>query len=675
MARRRIRFLLLAVAFITGTWQARAEDPKIPMETRDAAGLAADLVAEGTPDALGAAEEVLNAVLAAQEVNPADDNYGNFYWARNDKAVEDLNAVEFTLSQLIPMMLHHADRLDPALRQRVLDAIRLGLAEIVDLDVLIAYTNIMSLDVVNSCLGGALLNDAAIADRGRRRLREWIAFTNSNGALFEFNSPTYFGVTLRALHSLATLAPDEDTRVRARTLAARMALSIALRIQPASGRWAGPHSRAYHHTTFCQRKPEYESLLDWARTGALPGWAPMLVACQDPIEIRETSARDQQMMQTSYVTQGFAMGTASRQFMEQSNSFIVHYAKPGCDKGAVAFSRYVINDIPLGRLFQEYLEPGHFYGVQEGNRAIGLYAPPAPQLLEKRSSMKSVIVWPMYDKDDAIWIAGAPVESLPADVPEGVTVVVGTGTIWMAVRPLHRTDLGHDAPIRLVKERDGLLLEIFNYLGPKKCFWNQEWPGPFYTGHPQCGFYAEVAERSAYPDGAAFAAAVDAGALKDECAPRKTYTASGQRPWTIEYARDGRTLGIEADLYEWRLLRRWTHAGDMDWPRFESPVARETVTGGLDLNGARLACGKDAAWLVAVPQDNLYVAGYMGTEPAPLTLEVPGGRVALDAMGMGTVVWHNGHVYIDAVSIAGTPAAEGATVETGLSPLLNREPR
>lgn len=655
--------LFLAAVIVTGAGAAWGDDTKIPIETRDAAGLAADLVAEGTPSALASAERMLEAVLAAQETNPADDNCGNFYWGRNEKAVEDLNAVEFTLGQLIPMMLRHGDRLQPALRQRVLDAVRLGLAEIVELDVLIAYTNIMSLDVLNSCLGGALLNDPAIAERGRQRLCAWIAFTNSNGALFEFNSPTYFGVTLRALRELADLAPDEDTRVRARTLAARMALSIALRIHPKSGRWAGPHSRAYNRTTFCKREPELQDIAQWANAGQVPAWTKPAIGCCDPLEIRETSARDQQMMQTTYVTGDFAMGTASRQLMEQSNSFIVHYAKPGYKDGAVAFSRYVLNEVPLGRLFQEYFESGRFYGVQEGARAIGLYAPPPPRLLEKRGSMKAVMVWPMYDKDDAIWAGGARIESLPADVPPGATVVVGTGSIWMAVRPLHRTDLGHDAPVRLVKEREGLALEMYNYLGPKKCFWNQEWPGPFFTGQPQCGFYVEVAGRAAYPDGAAFAAAVDSGTLKDEAAPRRTYTASGQRPWAVEYARDGRALGIEADLYEWRLLRRWTHAGEMDWPLLESTVARETCDGAIEVNGAKLQCGKDAAWLLAVPAKNLYVAAYMGAEPAPLTLEVPGGRVALDAMGMGTVAWEDGVVHIDAVGVSGTPKLEGCTLK------------
>ena len=123
-------------------------------ETRQAARLAAQLIANGTPTDLALAEKVLAALLACQEIDPRDPHCGNFYWMREDTVVEDLNAVEFNLEALIPMMIQHGDRLPLPLRQRVLDSIRLGLAAIARLDVLVAYTNITALDMLNTCLGG-----------------------------------------------------------------------------------------------------------------------------------------------------------------------------------------------------------------------------------------------------------------------------------------------------------------------------------------------------------------------------------------------------------------------------------------------------------------------------------------------------------------------------------------
>ena len=108
---------------------------------RACADWARRLVANGTPEDLERAEKALDALLACQVRDARDPHCGNFRWMHEDEAVEDLNAVEFVLADLIPMMLEHGDRLPPALRDRVTTSIWLGLDEIRRLDVVIAYTN------------------------------------------------------------------------------------------------------------------------------------------------------------------------------------------------------------------------------------------------------------------------------------------------------------------------------------------------------------------------------------------------------------------------------------------------------------------------------------------------------------------------------------------------------
>lgn len=191
-------------------------------ESRRGARLAAQLVANGTPEDLQLSGRVLDAVLACQERHPDDPHCGNFLWMAEDEVVEDLNAVEFNLEALTPMMIQHGEHLPPAMRQRVLDAIELGLREIERLDVLVAYSNIAVLDIVNTALGGELLGNARIASRGYRRLVEWMAFTDQYGIPFEYNSPTYTAVTIRALKLLAERAPNgksgDPYRINRRTL-------------------------------------------------------------------------------------------------------------------------------------------------------------------------------------------------------------------------------------------------------------------------------------------------------------------------------------------------------------------------------------------------------------------------------------------------------------------------
>lgn len=634
-------------------------------ESRKGAGLARQLVANGTPQDLELAEKVLEATLKCQELHPDDPHYGNFLWMYEDEVVFDLNAVEFVLEHLIPMLLQHGHRLSPAMRERVLESIRLGLAEIRKLDVLIAYSNITVLDIVNSCLGGELLGDEAIARRGYQKLADWMAFTDQYGLPFEYNSPTYTAVTLRALKMLADLVQDEATRIRAKTVAARLGLSVALHIHGSTGRWAGPHSRAYHPSVVGETAPEVELVEAWAKDGTIPAWTLAAITGRPtPMTVSETAYPERNYGLTTYHSQSFALGVSATEFGGQSNVFIVHYRRPGAARPGVLYARYTLNDKWLGDTYhptdrtksRNLMDEGRFYGVQEGARAIGLYAPGPLGLC---SSAGANLIWTQRDMVDEIWLGRQQVETLPALVPPGEVIVVGSGDVLVAIRPLTLTDLGRDAPVRLVERAGDLVLELHNYLGPEKRFWEMRWPGAFYQGQPQCGFYAEVAERSAYPDGRSFGQLVAAGELVDRADPPFVYAGEGARLWTVSYTRDGRFLGLEADLMLWQLKRRWTQAGDLGWPMLESPLARESRDGRVVVGEAVLNCGQEAGWLFARPEKGLWVAGYHGSQPAPLRLILPDGGVELAGITVGTVVWDRGLVAIEALGMRGRPKITG----------------
>ena len=137
--------------------------------------------------------------------------------------------------------------------------------------------------------------------------------------------------------------------------------------------------------------------------------------------------------------------------------------------------------------------------------------------------------------------------------------------------------------------------------------------------------------------------------LSDEAETPFTYDGGDEeRLWKVEYGRDGRRLGIEVDLMQWKLKRRWTGDGEQEWPMLESPLARQTRDGWVEVGGATLECGKAAAWVLASPERRCWVAAYHGPEPAPLTFSVPEGKVEIESMGTGTVVWDNGRVRVAA---------------------------
>jgi hypothetical protein len=222
--------------------------------------------------------------------------------------------------------------------------------------------------------------------------------------------------------------------------------------------------------------------------------------------------------------------------------------------------------------------------------------------------------------------------------------------------------MGRDAPIRLAERGGDLVLELHNYLGPKRMFWEMEWPGGFYKGVPQNGVYLEVAARDDYPNAKAFADTVAGGTLRDEAAEPFVYMDDKPRPWIVEYSRDGETLGIEVDLMEWDLTRRWTQDGDLDWVQAESPMLRQNVDGKVVVGDATLTCGKSPAWLYAAPDAKVWAVGYVG-KSAPVTLTVPGGSVEIDAMATGTVTWEDGEVTINALDVTGTPTITGGSLK------------
>ena len=67
--------------------------------------LAYDLVQNGTHVDIDQAERTIDAVLACQERRDGNPHRGNFVWEREDDAVEDLNAVQFILFSLVPMLV------------------------------------------------------------------------------------------------------------------------------------------------------------------------------------------------------------------------------------------------------------------------------------------------------------------------------------------------------------------------------------------------------------------------------------------------------------------------------------------------------------------------------------------------------------------------------------------
>jgi len=639
---------------------------------------AVNLVENGTQQSLARAEDVVRAVLECQELDKNNPHHGNFFWEKEEGIVEDLNAVEFVLIRFIPMTLRYSDRISKSLQKKILSAIRIALDEVERVDVGLIYTNIVAQDIVNSILGGQLLAESSYVKRGFNKLRAWQAFIDRNGIPHEYNSPSYNSVTINALSHLVELANDNEVKMIAKLIMIRLGISFGLHLHPKTKRLAGPHCRAYYPFLTFQTSPESDVLDDHINRKQLPKWLTKLVSHRpSKMNIRETSDVQKKISIGTYHSQSFSLGVASRELDTQSNRYIsnqsnvfsVQYTRGNDLTPGIVYSRYLLNDkwvgdyrTTLSRGDRDiFFDEGSFRGIQNGPRSINIYAPKKLGAWERCFSAKASLIW--HSDIDEIWINGKDVRELPIEIINTDVIVVGCGDVYVAIRPLSLTNLGGGAPIRIVKHEQYVVLELYNYLGPTKTFWELAHPGAFYQGRTRCGFYAEVVEKSDYSSGADFAAEVARGLLIENFDDPITYNGENERLWSVEYRRDNETLGIELDMMQFEIKRMWTHCASDMLPMLDSPIAIQALDGDVKINDSILKCeGEGTRWLVSLPDEHTWIAAFHGPDPSSLILEIPEGRIEIDKLTRGLVTWENGQIQIEATGLEGTPKIVGGLI-------------
>ncbi len=653
-------------------------------DPRGSLAYATCLLREGGADNVALAEKVIDRVLSMQETRPDNAHFGNFRWYLEDKVVADLNAVEFMLEALSQVVLGFGDRLSSPLRARVSDAMRLGLQEIERLDVHLSYTNICLLDIHNSIVCGRILGDAHHLERGRRKLDAWIAFTSRSGGPHEYNSPTYLGVDLNALASLAEHADDPDVSLKALLMEERLWLHAACRFHRPTGQLAGPHCRAYRHDTvgaggflkvilykelgypnLRRSTPYYPWQGEEGHAGValsryhLPDYVRALFDEKpDEWRVRETADAAVGADMVSYLTPDYALGTASRSYevgeppepWPQFNAATLFYRKKEAPGYGVLYSRYAINDYEIGHMADE---KGHTKGelwdlgaprcFQHRNAAIIAYGLTPLGIATAVHTLRLDVLLIGKDEGTQILVGGRPVSSLPQPVRPLEPVAVAVGSVYIGLIPLEPTNMGQEAPI-VIDERGGeLALSIHNYSGPSKNFWEyRTLSGPFFRGNVRNGLVLEVASRGEYPSAAAFCEHLAGARVVD------SVSAEGVRE--IEYESGGQALGLRYDLRDLRVLGRRINGKRYRPPKFEAPGIVQGGAQRLAAAGAVLRPAGSPAWLVGDRVRRTWAAAVVGEKPVPLRLEVPTGALEADAFIVGRVVWREkeGRVELEA---------------------------
>jgi hypothetical protein len=627
------------------------------------------LFREGTPKSIARADRIIRNLAAMQERRPQDAHYGNFRWYYEDAGVRDLNAVEFVLDTLNYIIRACADTLSAGTRDLIVEMIRLGLDEINRLDVHPSYTNIALSDICNSVLGGEAIGEPAYVERGARRLDEWFDFTNRSGAPHEYNSPTYLAVDIARMAVLANQTRDPDIALRARIAEERLWLQVAAHYHPQLAQLCGPHARSYRdgwagaggylklvlwkllgddalrRPTPYFAKGREEGFIGVAETAHhCPAYVQeWLRAKRYPFESHELTDAANVNDLTTYMTEAYALGTAAQSYgvgeplepSQQQNSILLYFHRDADPGYGVLSARYLSNERgTLASTADDLWDEGRFVGAQHRNRAIIAYGL-VPRLRPVESYRMSLR---MFDGGTSTaWVGERSVGQLPVTVEPGEPVVVDTGAVYVAMIPLQPSDMGSDAPIELSRIGGELVLDVYNYRGPAKSFWEyQSLGGAFYKGNVRNAAIIEIAARSDFPDAGAFRRHVASASVAD--------SVDEDYGREIVYASGGSTLSLRYSLWDMSVIER-----KRDGMPYVAPMGRAGASDGtgpqwiqsrdalVALADAKLMAGRTSKWLFADPDVGRYVFVNPSDETAPVWLETPRTIVECDEFAFGRI--------------------------------------
>jgi hypothetical protein len=207
------------------------------------------LLQSGEAERAERAAAVIRAVLALQECDPCAAPFGIWPWFYEEPLAAmsppDYNWADFCGARLAEMLVGHAAALSAELIADMRAALQRAGMAIFRRNVGSHYTNIAVMGAGVCAVAGEILQDSFLLAYGCRRLERFIAYTREQGGFNEYNSPTYTIVVVEEAERILRLAKDETLRALAGELHEMAWECIATHFHPATGQWAGPHSRAY----------------------------------------------------------------------------------------------------------------------------------------------------------------------------------------------------------------------------------------------------------------------------------------------------------------------------------------------------------------------------------------------------------------------------------------------
>jgi len=194
--------------------------------------------------------DVLRTAIALQDQNPSSKTCGVWPYSLEEplatkKTPADRNWADFCAVPIISIINNHNDILPSDLKDKTKNALLLAAKEIRMRDVRPDYTNISLMGLYVCYMTADMYNDADLMLYARRRLKSFYECTLLNKGFIEYNSPTYFKLSLDEVLRLKNHVVNREDHAMLDSIYNTGWTIIARHYHQPTAQWAGPHGRAY----------------------------------------------------------------------------------------------------------------------------------------------------------------------------------------------------------------------------------------------------------------------------------------------------------------------------------------------------------------------------------------------------------------------------------------------
>lgn len=218
--------------------------------TKDNLTYALALLASGSDSSIRRAESVVSQMLELQDRDSSSPTYGIWPWFADEPLTAmrppDWNWADFCGIRLAHILNVYGCHLAGDLQKRIKSSLRAAAYSIFRRNVGPGYTNIAIKGAVVCAVAGEVIGDDLLVDYARRRLQNFLSFTEEAGGFNEYNSPPYGVLVLTEVERGLLMIKDGEIRKSLRCVHELCWSMFAATLHLPTGQICGPQTRAYH---------------------------------------------------------------------------------------------------------------------------------------------------------------------------------------------------------------------------------------------------------------------------------------------------------------------------------------------------------------------------------------------------------------------------------------------